>query len=194
GKLLLVDEAHGPHFHFCRELPTAAEDVGADAVVQSSHKILSALSQAAVLHTKDRTIKEPTVRKVLQLIQTTSPHFAIMTSIDTARRQMVLEGDALLRGTLTCAQRVRAELGRIPGVEVLGRTHVHGPGSGFFDLDETKIVLRVDGLRMTGYEVQRVLSADHGVPGADHGRPHRAGARVQPGALPSGDGCAARVR
>ena len=86
---------HGPHFHFCDELPTAAEDVGADVVVQSSHKILSALSQAAVLHTKNQTIDELTVRTVLQLIQTTSPHFAIMASIDTARRQMVLEGKAL---------------------------------------------------------------------------------------------------
>jgi arginine decarboxylase len=163
GKLLLVDEAHGPHFHFCDELPRAAEDVGADAVVQSTHKILSALSQAAVLHTRDAAIDILRVRKVLQLIQTTSPNFAIMASIDTARRQMVLEGETLLRRTLELARHARAELARIPGLDVLGRAHTQGAASGFFNLDETKIVLRVDGLRKTGYEVQRELNANHGV-------------------------------
>jgi arginine decarboxylase len=163
-RLLLVDEAHGPHFHFCPDLlPRAAEDAGADAVVQSTHKILSALSQAAVLHTRGPRIDELTVRKVLQLIQTTSPNFAIMASIDTARRQMVRDGQTLLRETVARAQRAREALGRIPGIEVLGRSHLHGPGSGFFNLDETKIVLRVDGLHMTGYEFQRTLNENHGV-------------------------------
>ena len=46
---------------------------------------------------------------------------------------------------------------------MFGRSHLHGRESGFFDLDETKIVLRVDDLRMTGYEVQRMLNVDHGV-------------------------------
>jgi arginine/lysine/ornithine decarboxylase len=137
--------------------------VGADAVVQSSHKILSALSQAAVLHTRDARVDEASVRKVLQLLQTTSPSFAIMASIDTARRQMVLEGKSLLDATLRRARRAREELARISGLAVLGAKHTRGKGSGFYDLDETKIVLRTDALGLTGYEVQRILNAEHGV-------------------------------
>lgn len=163
GKLLLVDEAHGPHFHFAGGLPTAAEDVGADAVVQSSHKILSALSQAAVLHTPSGALDDVTVRRVLQLIQTTSPSFAIMASIDTARRQMVVEGEELLRAAIGRADDARARLAKIAGIEVLGREHLRGPGSGFFDLDVTKIVLRVERLKMTGYDFQRALNEAHGV-------------------------------
>lgn len=159
--LLLADEAHGPHFHFHDELPTAAEDVGADAVTQSIHKILSGLSQAAVLHT--RGLDPARVQKVLQLIQTTSPSFPIMASIDFARRQMVLDGAKLLGDALALARRARAELAAIPGIEVLGRAHTLGPASGFFDLDETKIVLRVEELGLTGYEVQRLLNRDFGV-------------------------------
>jgi arginine/lysine/ornithine decarboxylase len=162
-KLLLVDEAHGPHFHFSDLLPTAAEDVGADAVVQSAHKVLSALSQAAVLHTRGGSLDPFSVRRVLQLLQTTSPSFAVMASIDTARREMVLRGEGLLRAAVDRARAAREALARIDGVEVLGREHLRGPGSGFFDLDATKIVLRVDRLRMTGYEFQRALNEAHGV-------------------------------
>jgi len=161
GLLLLADEAHGPHFHFHDELPLAAEDAGADTVVQSIHKILSGLSQAAVLHT--RGLDPARVQKVLQLIQTTSPSFPIMASIDFARRQMVVDGARLLGDALALARRGRRELAAIPGLEVLGREHVTGPSSGFFDLDETKIVVRVEELGLTGYEVQRILNRDFGV-------------------------------
>jgi arginine decarboxylase len=163
-KLLLVDEAHGPHFHFLPgELPRAAEDVGADAVVQSCHKILSALSQAAVLHTRGAALPPEEVRKVLQLIQTTSPSFPIMASIDTARREMVRDGARLLGAALARARHARDALAAIPGIEVLGRSHLGGAGSGFFDLDETKITLRVSDLGLTGYELQARLNQEHGV-------------------------------
>ncbi len=163
GKLLLADEAHGPHFHFHPELPTAAEDVGAAAVVQSTHKVLSGLSQAAVLHVRTADIDPERVQTVLQLLQTTSPSFAIMASIDLARRQMVLEGRERLTATLALARRARGELAALAGIEVLGARHLQGEKSGFFALDETKIVLRVDDLGMTGYDVQRVLNREFGV-------------------------------
>ena len=75
---LLVDGAHSPHFAFHPELPTPGEKAGAAATVQSIHKILSGLSQAAVLHIDPAVLDPASVRRALQLIQTTSPHFAIM--------------------------------------------------------------------------------------------------------------------
>ncbi len=93
---LLVDGAHSPHFTFHPDLPVAAERAGAAATVQSVHKILSGLSQAAVLHIDPAVLDPATVRRALQLIQTTSPHFAIMASIDLARQQMMLTGREML--------------------------------------------------------------------------------------------------
>ncbi|MCU0866240.1 MAG: aminotransferase class I/II-fold pyridoxal phosphate-dependent enzyme [Planctomycetes bacterium] len=162
GKLLLVDEAHGPHFHFHPELPTAAEDVGADAVVQSTHKILSGLSQAAVLHT-GAALDQGRVQKCLQLIQSTSPNFAIMASIDLARLQMVTEGRALLDRTLQLAREARDGLAAIPGVEVLSPAHRLGAGSGFRELDETKVLIGTRGLGISGRELQTRLNRDFGV-------------------------------
>lgn len=161
GRLLLVDQAHGAHFHFHPELPVAAEDIGADAVIQSIHKTLSGLSQAAVLHLCSDRLDVGRVQEVLQLLQTTSPSFPVMASIDLARREMVLDGERLLTDALALARRARAELAAIAGVLVLGSERTTGPRSGFFALDETKITIRVDGF--TGYEVQRLLNQDHGV-------------------------------
>ena len=87
---------------------------GAAATVQSVHKILSGLSQAAVLHVDPTSLDPATVRRALQLIQTTSPHFAIMASIDLARRQMVLGGRRLLDETLDRARRAAARLAPSP--------------------------------------------------------------------------------
>ncbi len=161
GRLLLADEAHGPHFHFHPDLPTAAEDAGADAVVQSTHKILSGLSQAAVLHLCGDAIDPARAQKVLQLLQTTSPSFPIMASIDLARREMVVDGRRLLGDALALAHRARAELEAIGGVEVLGPSHATGAGTGFHTLDPTKITIRIDGV--TGYGAQRILNTKHGV-------------------------------
>lgn len=162
GKLLLVDEAHGPHFRFHDELPTAAEDVGADAVVQSTHKILSGLSQAAVLHTSE-ALDPGRVQKCLQLIQTTSPNFAIMASIDIARMQMVTQGREWLDRTLALARGAREELAAIPGIEVLSVADAGPAGSGFHGLDETKILIGTRGLGISGRELQTRLNRDHGV-------------------------------
>ncbi len=93
GATLLVDGAHSPHFAFHDDLPPAAERSGAAATVQSVHKILSGgLSQAAVLHIDPERLDPATVRRALQLVQTTSPHFAIMApSIWPAARWLVMD-------------------------------------------------------------------------------------------------------
>ncbi|MFN7923190.1 MAG: aminotransferase class I/II-fold pyridoxal phosphate-dependent enzyme [Bryobacteraceae bacterium] len=153
GKFLLVDEAHGPHFHFHRELPLAGEDAGADLVVQSTHKILSGLSQAAVLHKVNGSIPTERVRKTLQLIQTTSPSFPVMISIDYSRWQMVHEGAAIWTRVLDIAGEARRALGALEGVRVLDSDSFEGPGSGFFALDPTKIVIDATGLGLSGGEL-----------------------------------------
>ncbi|TRW80333.1 aminotransferase class I/II-fold pyridoxal phosphate-dependent enzyme [Mycolicibacterium sp. 018/SC-01/001] len=163
GVRLLVDGAHSPHFAFHPELPTAAEHSGAAATVQSVHKILSGLSQAAVLHVDTEQLDEPSVRRSLQLIQTTSPHFAIMASIDLARRQMVTEGHALLDRALQRAREAADRLAGIPGVTVLRREHLGGAGTGLHQLDETKLLIGVSGLDADARDILARLNRVHGV-------------------------------
>lgn len=160
---LLVDSAHGPHFAFHPDLPVPAEQSGATATVQSIHKILSGLSQAAVLHVDPATLDPATVRRALQLIQTTSPHFAIMSSIDLARRQMATAGREMLDQTLARARRAARRLCAIPGLQVLRAEHLTGAGTGLHQLDETKLLIGTSGLAADARDILARLNARHGV-------------------------------
>jgi arginine/lysine/ornithine decarboxylase len=160
---LLVDGAHSPHFTFHPELPTAAEQVGAVATVQSVHKLLSGLSQAAVLHIDPSALDPATVRRALQLIQTTSPHFAIMASIDLARRQMMLSGHEMLDATLDRARRTAARVAAIPGLTVLRPDDACGAGTGFHQLDETKLLIGTRELAVDARAIVARLNRVHGV-------------------------------
>lgn len=163
GARLLVDGAHSPHFGFHDELPPAAERSGAAATVQSVHKILSGLSQAAVLHIDPAQLDPATVRRALQLVQTTSPHFAVMASIDTARREMACTGTELLTATLRRARAVATRIEAIPGLRVLRPSDATGPESGFCHLDETKLLVGTGGLAADARDVLARLNRVHGV-------------------------------
>jgi arginine/lysine/ornithine decarboxylase len=161
GKPLLVDEAHGPHFHFHDGLPVSAIEAGADMVVQSTHKIISGMTQASMLHVQGPRVNVNRVRNVLQLIQSTSPNYVLMASLDTARRQMATAGRDLLGQTVRLAEDARARLNALPGVYVFGRDRC-GPG-GLHDLDVTKLTINVTGLGMTGFMALDVLNSEFNI-------------------------------
>jgi arginine decarboxylase len=160
---LLVDGAHSPHFAFHPDLPTPGESAGAAATVQSVHKILSGLSQAAVLHIDPAMLDPATVRRGLQLIQTTSPHFAIMASIDLARRQMMLYGRDLIEQALVRARDAATRLAAIPGLRVLRPDDLAGAGTGLHQLDETKLLIGTSGLAADARDIVERLNRVHGV-------------------------------
>lgn len=160
-KTVVVDEAHGAQFHFHPDFPLAAEDAGADVIIQSTHKTLSALSQGAVLHLNSDRVSAEKVRKILQLLQTTSPNFAILSSIDLARRQMALEGEELLGKFLFHIRAAREKISSIDGLRLLSKQDSFGENSGFFSLDETKFVINCEQLNMSGYELLSILNKEH---------------------------------
>ena len=92
GKLLLVDEAHGPHFHFHRSMPEPALRSGADAVAQGAHKTIGALTQASFLHVQGPRIDKARIKAWFQHLTSTSPSYLLLASLDAARRQMALRG------------------------------------------------------------------------------------------------------
>ena len=155
GKLLLVDEAWGPHFKFHPALPLSATEVGADMSINSTHKMLSAFSQCAMLHQIGDRVRLDRLKAVLKMFLSTSPNLPMVASLDCARMQMATEGPALLSNTIALANDVRRRLNEIEGIYCFGE-ELQGR-EGVFDLDPTKVSVRVTGLGYTGYEASELL-------------------------------------
>ncbi|XTZ20125.1 MAG: aminotransferase class I/II-fold pyridoxal phosphate-dependent enzyme, partial [cyanobacterium endosymbiont of Rhopalodia fuxianensis] len=112
GIPLLVDEAHGGHFTFHQDLPPCALSMGADLTVQSTHKVLGAMTQAAMLHLQGTRIDPQKISRALQLIESTSPSYLLLASLDAARQQMALHGKELLDKTLEFSRKARQQLSK----------------------------------------------------------------------------------
>ena len=161
GVPLLVDEAWGPHFHFHPALPLSAMQAGADMSINSTHKMLGSLSQTAMLHVQGPRIKLDRLKAVYKLFLSTSPNLVLVASLDVARRQMALEGPALLSRTIEIANEARRRLNEIPNVYCFGEELEGRPG--VFDLDPTKVTITVKALGYTGYEAEEILRRRYNV-------------------------------
>ena len=91
---LIVDEAHGAHLGLHAALPPSAMQCGAAVAVQSTHKVLGALTQAAMLHVGHNAPAELAARIAsrLRLFQTTSPSYLLMTSLEAAAHEAAAPG------------------------------------------------------------------------------------------------------
>jgi lysine decarboxylase len=158
GAILLVDEAHGPHLKFHAELPPSAMTCGADMCVQSTHKIISSMTQASLLLVK-HSVDILKLKRVLTLLMTTSPSYILMASLDLARMQMATRGRELLSVTMLLAEDARRRINQIPGLYCFGRECIGQPGA--FGQDPTKLSVDVTGLGLTGYQVAQTLNHNH---------------------------------
>jgi arginine/lysine/ornithine decarboxylase len=161
GKMLLVDEAWGPHFHFHPALPLSATAAGVDLCINSTHKMLSAFSQCAMLHQIGPRVRVDRLEAVLKMFLSTSPNLPMVASLDVARKQMAVEGAALLSRTIDLAEETRRRLNAIDGVYCFGEELQGQPG--VFDLDPTKVTITVKDLGYTGYEASEVLRRRYNV-------------------------------
>ncbi|MFM2064661.1 MAG: hypothetical protein RLZZ507_4332 [Cyanobacteriota bacterium] len=155
---LIVDEAHGAHFAFHPHLPTSALAAGADLTIQSIHKTLGAMTQASMLHIQGNRIDIDRLNKALQLVQSTSPSFILLASLDAARQQMAINGEKLMFQTLQLAEKARNEISQIPGLSVLEIPPTPLKKGGFFDLDQTRLTVNVAQLGLTGFAAEDMLN------------------------------------
>jgi len=156
---LLVDEAHGAHFAFDDHLPPSAMSIGADLAVQSTHKTLSAMTQASMLHLQGKRVDSQRISKALQLVQSTSPSYLLLASLDAARQQMATQGKELISQTITLANEASNKIATIPNLSVFKPTIQ--PGSQHFD--PTRLTINVSKLGMTGFEADEILHGQLGV-------------------------------
>jgi lysine decarboxylase len=160
GLSVLVDEAHGAHFAFHGQLPPSALSLGADLVVQSTHKVLGSLTQSSMLHVQGHSIDRDRLSQALQWVQSSSPSYLLLASLDAARWQMATQGKALLSRTIALAQLAREQLRLISGLSVL---ELPQSRLGFHYLDPTRLTIRVDSLGRSGFEVDEILRQNYGV-------------------------------
>lgn len=154
---LLVDEAHGAHYGFHRAFPTNAMQAGADVVVQSAHKTLPALTMGAMLHVQGSRLDRGLLKKALSAVQSSSPSYPIMASLDIARAMVDRYGESLFRDGLEAAKIFREWIsGQDSALEV-----VEADGGSGYKQDPLRVVLRDGSGTVPGYTLQRELES-HG--------------------------------
>jgi arginine decarboxylase len=160
GVALVVDQAWGSHFGFHPGLPPSALQQGADAVLTSTHKIVGSLTQSALLHVAGTgRVDSERVARMVRLVRSTSQSSLLMASLDAARRQLAIHGEALLAGTIAAAHDARAAVEAVEGVRTIGPELVGRPGvTGW---DPLRLVIDVRGTGCTGYGVAAALRASY---------------------------------
>jgi arginine decarboxylase len=162
GAALVVDNAWGSHFGFHAALPESPLALGADAMIASTHKIVGSLTQSAMLHVaRGGRVDADTVSRAVRLVRSTSPSSLLMASLDAARRQLAVHGEALLDSTIAASTRARAAIDAVPGCSVVGDGLVGRPGIAGWD--PLRIVVDVRGTGCTGYEVAAALRASYDI-------------------------------
>jgi arginine decarboxylase len=161
GIPLLVDEAHGAHFAFHPDLPTPALRAGADLVVQSTHKTLAAMTQASMMHLRGDRLSVNRLNNALRLVQSTSPSYLLLASLDAARQQMALTGHDCMAHTLDLAHQARTQLFQLPQLRVLCPDSGITPG--FATLDPTRLTVDVTDCGLTGFAADEILHQSLGV-------------------------------
>lgn len=153
GVLVLADAAHGAHFGLSPYLPPSPLTQGADFVVQSTHKTLGALTQAAMLHLRDEKYGD-IIAEGLNLIQTTSPSYLLLASLDTARLMAASRGKCDWDRTGVNSLRVRERI-KAAGIPCLEMQDIQGTAAA--GLDITRLVIPLVNTDMNGEEAAVLL-------------------------------------
>ncbi len=156
GLIVIVDEAHGVHLPFHPQLPMSAIVAGADIVIQSAHKMGAGFTQTAFLHVQGSRVDRVRLQETLRMVQSSSPSYLLMASLDAMRAQLACHGEELLSLTLAEleAQKLRlheACLGLLVDVKETATQ------------DPMKWILHAERLHLTGFELERVLREEFGI-------------------------------
>jgi arginine/lysine/ornithine decarboxylase len=160
GKVLLVDEAHGAHLKFHKQLPMSAIDAGADLVGQSTHKTLAAMSQGSVLHFNSKLIDVNRVKRIVSMLQTTSPNYLTLATLDLARWQMMSQGEKILDRLIQNVERARNAINHMKHFTCLTRAEIQGRG---FDMDYTKLTINVTRTGYSGQHISEILAKEFNI-------------------------------
>jgi arginine/lysine/ornithine decarboxylase len=152
--LVLVDEAHGTHFSFGDDLPKSAMSVKVDMAAVSMHKTGGSLTQSSILLLGEN-VSEGYTRQVINLTQTTSASYLLLSSLDISRRNLALDGKEIFGKVLSLAQYARDEINNIGGFDAFSTELING--TDIFDFDSTKLSIYTRATGLAGIEVYDIL-------------------------------------
>lgn len=156
---VIVDEAHGGHLKFHHCLPLSAIEAGADLVASSTHKLVGSMTQSSILLVNEGLINPLSVKAVMNITQSTSPSYVLLSSLDLARKQMAVQGRELMETVLELSSLIRREISAIKGYKLMGENIVGEYGC--IGFDPAKITVNVTGLGMSGYQMEQLLRSKY---------------------------------
>ncbi|XP_060670547.1 uncharacterized protein LOC107417679 isoform X1 [Ziziphus jujuba] len=157
GIPLIVDEAHGAHLGFHPQLPCSALQQGADLAVQSTHKVLCSLTQSSMLHMSGNIVDRERICRCLQMLQSTSPNYLLLASLDAARSQLSENPEGIFNKALEIAVEAKDMIKKLPGISVLDFQSFPK----FAAVDPLRLTIGFGQLGLSGYEADEILYKDH---------------------------------
>ncbi len=160
GMYCLADEAHGTHFYFGEDMPISAMAAGADMAAVSMHKSGGSLTQSSLLLIGER-MSPGHVRQIINLTQTTSGSYLLMSSLDISRRNLVQRGREVFRRVVAMSGYAHEEINAIGGYYAFGQELING--NSIFDFDPTKLSVHTRDIGLAGIEVYDILRDDYDI-------------------------------
>ncbi len=160
GMKVLADEAHGTHLYFGKGLPVSAMAAGADMAAVSMHKSGGSLTQSSLL-LLNHGVNADYVRQIINLTQTTSASYLLLSSLDISRRNLALRGEESFAKVMDMAEYARNEINSIGGYYAYGKDLVNG--TSIFDYDVTKLSVYTLGIGLAGIEVYDLLRDEYDI-------------------------------
>ena len=160
GMRVLVDEAHGTHFYFSDRLPLSAMAAGADMASVSVHKSGGSLTQSSMLLIGPG-MSEGYVRQIINLTQTTSGSYLLLSSLDLSRKRLALHGEEIFSRVIAIAQYAREEINAIGDYDAFSRELIDGDS--VFDFDVTKLSVNTLAVGLAGIEVYDILRDEYDI-------------------------------
>ncbi len=158
--LCLADEAHGTHFYFGENLPVSAMKAGADMAAVSMHKSGGSLTQSSLL-LANKSMSEGHVRQIINLTQTTSGSYLLLSSLDISRRNLALRGKQAFARVSQLADYARNEINAIGGYYAFSKELINGDS--IYDFDTTKLSVNTLDIGLAGIEVYDLLRDEYDI-------------------------------
>ena len=155
GIPLIVDEAHGAHFHFSDYFPVSAADLGADIVIQSFHKTLPSMTQTAVIHICSDMADVEKIRRFMGIYQTSSPSYILMASMDACMDKLKKDGQQMFREFTFNLEQARQRLSNCEKIRLIETSMIKG--TGIYDFDRSKLLFSTVGTSINGHQLHEML-------------------------------------
>lgn len=152
GKILIVDQAHGAHLKFfskygAGDFPKAAEEQGADIVINSIHKTLASWTQSALLNVCTERVDLNILEDKLQTLESSSPSYPMMATLDISADLLLEKGMNLMCAWAENLDFFYEEAKKIPGLVIMEEA----------SLDRTKMNIDMSAYGINGNELEELL-------------------------------------